>query len=241
MNLLFIIGVLIFVAILLLVIKLTKKVVKTIALGGLVLLIISILLSVWVMKDLNEFRTRFVSEDKTIILADGDTALAGFRFSTGEPVVYTKEEIDLFSVDLAADNYESVRDDSYKLLLFSMESIENIETEEIQFNSEVIDKDTAVAVLRSESPARTYIEMKQGVILDDNLEVSYEDDQELKSMLFMTIFSNYIMQDQLYFFTQYKEGNVFIYPETALFKMIQFVPLALIDTSIKSLAKEVKQ
>jgi hypothetical protein len=58
--------------------------------------------------------------------------------------------------------------------------------------------------------------------------------------VFGTILAEHILSSEnpLFFFSEFKKGNIVIYPQTSLFKTLKFIPLSLIkDASKKVLGK----
>jgi len=65
-------------------------------------------------------------------------------------------------------------------------------------------------------------------------QINIKNNAEFKSFLFILLFQRLIeRQGPIIIFTQYKEGNVIIYPETMMFKFVKRIPNILLDRAIK--------
>ena len=117
------------------------------------------------------------------------------------------------SSSLAEGNYEELLGDSYKLMVFDVDIISDID-EQIVVEDEPISNEDAISFLKSGE--RSTVE---------------------KSYLFADILTYNILSSNnpLFFFSEFKKGNIMIYPETALFKTIKFIP----TTFIKNIGQKV--
>ena len=98
------------------------------------------------------------------------------------------------------------------------------------------------SLLESETPAYDYIESVVGTTtrketLKNQMfsELNIQEDTEYKGILFFMLFGSAIEQQGPFFiFEQYKTGNIIIYQETIMFKLIKFIPSSLVYTMIKA-------
>ena len=98
--------------------------------------------------------------------------------------------------------------------------MDELQTNQIEFAQKTYSKDEAARALKSDNPSEV-LGLREGVSRD-----------ELKAALFSEIFSNYVLNDPLVLFEQYKEGNVRVEPETAVFRFMRFAPVGLIKSLI---------
>ena len=131
----------------------------------------------------------------------------------------TNAQLNEYSSYLKDDDYERILGDSYKLMVFDVEIISNLDTE-IEMEGFRITTDEAASTLKS----------------------SAANPQE-KAALFSVILADEILSsgNPLFFFSEFKEGNIAIYPETALFKTVKLIPLSLIENIGKKIFEEGKE
>ncbi|MDP7610163.1 MAG: hypothetical protein QGH19_00145 [Candidatus Woesearchaeota archaeon] len=179
------------------------------------MIIIMLILSFFIYKDVMDMKDNFGKNSNLLLLEDNDKALTGFVMQE-PPQILTEEQLDQYSTYLADDDYPKVLGSSYKLLLIDIETISNINQESFMVENEELTKNEVLTELRT------------------------SNDIEYRAALFSMIFSNYIIGqgNVLYLLESYKKGNIFIYPETIVFKLMKSVPLSLVKPAIeKTLAK----
>ncbi|MDP6548388.1 MAG: hypothetical protein QF917_05565 [Candidatus Woesearchaeota archaeon] len=191
---------------------------------------ISLLLAVnfyFIYQDLTDLKENFAVSTKKVILVDEEEVLTGFLLN-GEIDYLADEDIAAFSSYLDENNYEKILGDSYKLMIFNVDIISDLETNEIEIREDTITRNRAISILRSGEPF---------ILLGDE---ELESDTQLKAEVFGTILAEHILSSEnpLFFFSEFKKGNIVIYPQTSLFKTLKFIPLSLIkDASKKVLGK----
>lgn len=183
-----------------------KKLFKLFFYVGIVLLIIIALNTFFIYRDIVDLRENFSSSEKKIILVDGSKILTGFLFNGGVSFL-GGNQLDEYSTYLNNGDYEKILGDSYKLMIFDVDIASNLGNE-IDIGGRTILRDDAISILRSEK------------------EISPRE----KAALFSSILSTNILtsQNPLFFFSEFKKGNIRIYPETALFKMVKVAPTFII-------------
>ncbi len=125
------------------------------------------------------------------------------RFLAGFSGKFTEREQPklLAKEELTSLDINSVKSGNY-LFVIKMESLAS---GNIEFNERVYTQKQAFDLLRSEAP------------------------QEIKSTLAVILFSKASENDPLFLFEQIKQGNIRIYPETKIFKLINLVPQSVIE------------
>ncbi len=195
-----------------------KKVFKLMFYAGLIILLLIAANLYFIYKDVNDLNENFSVLTKKVILVDEDEVLTGFLLN-GQVNFITDEQIEEFSSYLAENNYEEILGESYKLMIFDVGIISDLNVDEIEFNDEIITKDDAITFLKSDA------------------------DSGEKADLFGTILADHILDSKnpLFFFSQFRKGNLVIYPETALFKTVKFIPLTFIKDIGKKMFEKTKE
>lgn len=208
--------------------------------GGTIFLIIAITTAFLVM-DIKDYSLKFEDSGKKIILVDGDDVLTGFRLNNGVEYLddYTLESL---SGLLQEGSYDELLGADYKVLVFRIEAIESIKANEFMINNIPLSREDALNILRSGMP---YAMLNEKGLTSSGSQFGLEDKEEnskAKAGLFGTILSDYVfgLHDPLFLFSQVKEKNIYVYPDTILFKTARLVPLSFIERAI-SKAKEAVQ
>jgi len=200
-----IISIIVFVLVLVLIWGVFKKLFKIMFYAG---IIISLLLAAnlyFIYQDFQDLRENFGISEKKVILVDGNEVLTGLLM--GEEVdLLPNSQLRDYSSSLKNNDYEKILGDSYKLMVFDIAIIENLD-KDINLGIKTVTSGEAVATLKSDIS------------------------QEEKAALFSIILADEILtsRNPLFFFSELKDGNIIIYPETALFKTIKLIPVSLIE------------
>jgi|TARA_B100001964_G_C14185010_1_gene578204 hypothetical protein len=159
----------------------------------------------FIYQDFNDLKENFGVSEKKVILVEGNEVLTGLMLN-GDTKLMTNEQLDDYSSYLRDNDYESILGDSYKLMVFDVDIISNLDNE-IELEGKIIAQDDAVAMLKSKNT-----------------------NAGEKAELFSTILADEILSSKspLFFFSEFKDDNIVIYPETALFKTIKIIPLSFI-------------
>ena len=238
MDILSIIGIIIFIALAVLILKLIKSTIKAVMLISSVLTVILIIGVFFVYSDANDFKENFPSVPSLYLLQKDDEIIAGFYgiFSgTTTPSLIGEEQLISYQNNFKENNLSQIRGDYYKIFILKSEVFDSLA--EIRTEEDVFSKETIFSFLESDTPVNDYLKFKNAPIgsRDDLLNsLNIRDDTEFKAVLFTVLFGA-LMEDQGSFviFTQYKKENIIIYPETTLFRLIKIIPLSLLDKVVK--------
>jgi len=182
-----------------------KKLFKLLFYAG---IIISLLLAAnlyFIYQDFQDLRENFSVSEKKVILVDDNVVLTGLLMGEEVDLIPNSRLID-YSSSLKNNNYEEILGDSYKLMVFDIDIIENLD-KDIDLGIETVTSDEAAATLKSDTSS-----------------------SQEKAALFSVILTDEILtsKNPLFFFSEFKDGNIIIYPETALFKTVKLIPLSFI-------------
>jgi len=200
-----IISIIVFIVVLVLIWGIFKKLFKLMFFAGIIISLLLILNLFFIYHDFKDLRENFSVLEKKVILKDGDKVLMGLVLNEDTELMTIKQLND-YSLLLKDDKYDKILDDSYKLMVFDVEIISNLD-DKIEIEDEIFTQDQIITILKSKNT-----------------------DKEEKASIFSTILEDEILSSRnpLFFFSEFKNGNIIIYPETALFKIVKFIPLSFI-------------
>ena len=78
---------------------------------------------------------------------------------------------------------------------------------------------------------------------EDVLSNLKSEDSEEKSALFGAIVEDNVLgsKNPMFFFSELRKGNIKVYPETAAFKSMEFIPLSWIKDTVKKMFEKTKE
>jgi len=210
-----IISIIVFIVVLVLIWGIFKSLFKLMFIAG---IIISLLIAInlfFIYQDFKDLRENFTVSEKKIILVDDNKVLTGLLM--GEEIDFLMDsQLEAYSSSLINNNYEKILGNSYKLMVFDIDIISKLDSD-LDFGVIQMTTDEAVSTLRSDFAS-----------------------PEEKASLFSILLADEILSstNPILFLTEFKNGNIMIYPETILFKTVKFIPLSLIkDVAGKVLYK----
>ena len=211
-----IISIIVFVVVLVFIWGVFKKLFKLLFYVGIIISLLMAANLYFIYQDFQDLRENFASSEKKVILKDGDKILTGLLLNEDTNLM-TNAQLNEYSSYLIDSDYEKILDDSYKLMIFDVEIISNLD-DEIEIENQIFTREQLVTTLKS-------------------------GNNDEKAALFSVILADEILSSRnpLFFLSEFKEGNIMIYPETALFKTIKFIPLSLIEDIGKKIFEKTKE
>lgn len=198
-----IISIIVFVVVLVFIWGVFKKLFKLLFYVGIIISLLMAANLYFIYQDFQDLRENFASSEKKVILKDGDKILTGLLLNEDTNLM-TNAQLNEYSSYLIDSDYEKILDDSYKLMIFDVEIISNLD-DEIEIENQIFTREQLVTTLKS-------------------------GNNDEKAALFSVILADEILSSRnpLLFFSEFKKGNIIIYPETALFKTVKIIPVSFI-------------
>jgi hypothetical protein len=197
-----------------------------------------LLLGALAVFDANDFKEKFSTQPSLVLLEEEGNLVAGYSSIMGEnntPSFVSSEQLASYQTKYEQGNLKDVLGQNYKIFIVkkqALDSIDKISAEGPQLTRQDIDN-----LLASETPIDDFITAQVGNATESQKdlakqqmlsEISIKDDIEFKGTLFQALFGSAIDKEgPLFIFEQYKQGNITIYPETMMFKVLKRMPLFL--------------
>ena len=209
-----IITIIVVVLVLVFVWGIVKKLFKIMFYAGLIIFLLISANLFFIFQDFNDFRQNFGVSEKKVILKDEDRVLTGLVLDEDTNLM-TNTQLNDYSSYLTTDDFDKILGDSYKLLIFDIDIISNLDNE---------------------------IDFENGITTDEAITILNTGSSEEKATVFSIILADEILSSRnpLFFLSEFKEGNIMIYPETALFKAARIIPLTFIKETAKSILIKAK-
>lgn len=206
--------------------KVLKSVFKGIAYIAGAFWIILMIIGIFVYADATELNEKFAGSEKLFLLdIEGDISAGfyGIMDEKKQPKMLTQEQVEMYDGFYKKEKYASILGSYYKVFIFNESSFSEID--KITFNGYEIDNETLMEILASDNAAGYFSEN----VLQGLAKVSVSDD-ELKGNLFAMMVSEGMKKKGSIFLVKHiQTGNVQIYPESAMFKFIRYLPTWLLE------------
>ncbi|MBU3941628.1 MAG: hypothetical protein KKF74_01815 [Nanoarchaeota archaeon] len=221
-----IITIIIFVVVSIVILKIVTKLIKAVLMILIIAFLITSIFGFFTYKDAVELKDNLESKPKLMLLQDNEKIVAGFVATDFE------EEAEFLRISQVAEYQNSFKKQDYKKMLGNNQKMFIIDLkafdlvdEKVNFNGKELSKNFLYSVLKSNDPISLY---KSETGMDPALN-GISDPVEFKSQVFAALFSEAIEKKGTFFiFSEYKEKNIIIYPETAVFKFIGLIPTSFI-------------
>ena len=206
---------------------------------GIVVLLIIAATTFFIYRDIADLRDKLNDSTKKIILVDKNEVLTGFMLKS-QVGFLTGKQLEEFSANLQNKDYSEILGSSYRLMVFDVGIINKLQTDNININGKTITKAYAISVLKSDNPGAM---LRDKRIYETSLKISkkdMEDNSRVKAALFGIILSGEVLspKNPLLLFSGFKEGNIIVYPETAVFKAANMLPLSFVGSAGKAIFRE---
>lgn len=184
---------------------------------GIIIFLLIAINTYFIYQDVMDFKENFGATEKKVLLVDDKEVLTGLLLNEDTHSM-TNQQLQDSSTYLKNKDYEKILGNSYKLMIFDFDIISGL-NDEIELEDRAITKEYAVSILRSDANTNEKADLF-GDILTDNILSS---------------------KNPLFFFSEFKKGNIMIYPETALFKTVKIIPLSFIKDIGKNMFEKTKE
>lgn len=195
-----------------------KKLFKILFFIGIVLFLIIAGTTYYIYQDIVDLRQNLDGSTKKIMLVDNNKVITGFLLN-GEVNLLSDGKLEEYSSHLKEKNYEKILENSYKLMIFNLNIVSDLNTDEIELEDKTISKQDALSDLKSEKGMQEKADLFGAILTEE-------------------VFSP---KNPLFLFSEYKKGNIIVYPETAFFKAVKIMPLGFIRDKAEDMFGKAKE
>lgn len=226
-----------------LVFRLTEHLVK--ALGFVVLLVIGVLVysAYFVGADISDVKSNFFESGKAVLL-ESDKPLAGFVAIDLQksPSGLSDRQLSAISNAVQEKDIDALESMGiYKVILISESVIPKNSVVEIQNVS--FTTGDLLRVLKSSSPRQEFVALAGAGNIQAVASVivsSFPEDAEFKSFIWYNMANHIVLREPLTSVIAYKNGQLKIFPETAVFKVARITPVNILKSVIEDLERKLK-
>ena len=197
-----------------------------------VVIVLVLIGGAFIASDIMDLKENFPNEEKTMLLKGENKALVGsiiISLEDENPTLISQEQLNSYSNYLQEENLKAVLGDSYKLIIIDLDVLRDLEAETFDIGDEY-SKEFLISILESDEPKNLFIEEYGGEPTIDDL--------ELKAAIFGVMFGNI---GPITLIEQYKNENIIFYPETAVFKVMRYLPVSLFKDAMEGIISKVEE
>jgi len=216
--------------------KVVKNVFKAAIYVFVLLAILLFILGVSVYTDAASFRKNIQEKPLSFVLVDDDQVLAGMKIvdmENNEVLLFSQETLSGFESAYENKNFDKILDNSYKVFFFNLSVLKDLNNS-LEYEDYNISSAAGISILESSEPlnfAAGYFAEKKGFTDEKikeqfrkELEQEFNSDQEFKDAVFSLFVAELFPSQTLYIVKNIKKGEIVVYPETAMFKALNYVP-----------------
>jgi len=177
---------------------------------------------VFLFLDAKDFVANFESGKKVFMLEDNSVVKSAIILQNNTPIILYQPEIDQYSAYLKDNDLALVKGDAYKLIMINMQSIEDLPDFEVKYESLTFSKEESLKILTDDAYAEYLKKEKYG---SDSM-YNFKSIYDMRALILSEILTKHFFsqQGQSNLVVQLKNGNVRIYPETLIFKIVKIMP-----------------
>jgi hypothetical protein len=213
------------------VISIIRKLIKLAIFAVIILAVVSLVANGVIQDDFLKIKEKIGSSKQIVLLEDNGEIISGF-VDNNEIMFFEDKELGQLTQYYNKKDFDMIVGENYKLFVVKMAAISGLQDVKVN-NKQVSVKDIEGLLLSGGQIASiTY----EDFMTDLKMEKS-----DMKNGMFAYLYYNYIKitKAPVFFFNNYKEGNMIVYPETAFFKFVKLVPLAWIEEKINKLRDKI--
>ncbi len=201
MNYLLIIAVVIIVLLTILLFKLIRNLFKALFYTLIIFVILSGIFSFFLIKDMRDFSKGMSDNTAIFLLKENDEIVTGFTIENLN--VSTAESLDnigRYNSYYEDEKYDKILDDYYKLFIVDIKAYPESEDFDVVYVKEVFKNEQNIVDLIEE----------------------VEDIPNNPAKTFLLLVINNMRKDPLYLMKEFKNSNLVIYPDSFMFKVLQY-------------------
>ena len=227
-----------------------RLILKTISIIVSISFIVSLLFGYFVYKDINDLRANWPDSDKLVLLAN-DKIYAGMitTFSDTEEAPTFIENLEDYQTAYENEDYDTIKGSNYKLFILKVGMFEKTD-ESFDLGGFTVTKKDAIEAIESDSPVEAVIDSlvllgelpeEQKELLRAQLNNEGGGDLALKGVLFGLLLQDAMSGDALFLIKEIQNGNIVVYPEGTIFKLVRLAPISLIESLAKKVISQVEE
>ncbi len=207
-----------------------KKIIGVIITLSIFTMILMSAFGFFVYKDIVDFKAS-LKNGNTVIMIENNAALSGFTVAGEQGQVLSKEQLATAASQYEKGTLKELQGSSYKLFILTPQFVEAMDSQEFSLEDDPLTKEQVLAILRSSDAVKT----AAGYGISSN-----DLSEEIKAQLLAQVFEEGI-QNPIFMIARVKDHTMKVYPETALFKGMKYIPLTFIKKAVSKVANETKE
>jgi energy-coupling factor transporter transmembrane protein EcfT len=242
MDITFIIGLIVFIIASTIIFKIVGKAFKAVIYISTLFSILILIMGFFVYQDAMDIKENFPDSEKLILL-DVEGKLAAGMYGTlteqQQPEFVSTSKLKEYQANYKS-NMKAIQGDYYKIFIIKESMFDDV-GETLEFGDYSFSKEDALDLLKSEDALEdiaTLMIEEQGLPdtpeLREQLKQQVKSSEEAKALMFGALFTEKMKDPSpVNILNEMKDGNIVIYPETIVFKLVKSMPLSLMQKFVK--------
>src|SRR3989344_5261393 len=222
-----ILAVIVYIVILFLGYYILKSVIKALFFAGTIFVIISLVLGVLMFIDIKDIQENFQTSSKLMIIESNSEVASAFISANNKAEIVNSSKFPQLSSYLKKKDYESLLDGNYKVIIYSLSAVKEMDNFSIEIAGTAFYRDELVNIMQNEGKAKYWSE-----------KLYIPDYHQLRAAVFAELISKKLTgpENIITFVTGLKTGKIKVYPKTIYFKMMKLLPTSFVEARLKSLS-----
>jgi hypothetical protein len=143
------------------------------------------------------------------------------------------EQEDKIMDALNKESYQNLLDDYFKIFFVKVKILDSIKQDKFQIENFNFTKKQISNALVAENPF-------QALGIDKNKVPEEFTASKLKMALFMSTIQDQLTSNPIFLLKEYKDGNIYVYKETIMFKALKYIPVSMVKSIISKAKDKIK-
>ena len=233
MDWLLLFFVILIILVLFIAISIIKKLFKVAFILGIIFVILYFITQGAILNDFDKIKNVLPGSSVEVLLDNDGDIIAGFTENKTIELLENKELVVATELYLEG-KLKELKGNNYKLFIIRIESLKEIEKIKIN-NKEVLGEELIKFFIEN-------VPIESITLEDITIELDIEG-TNMKSALLAYLYEKELKPSKspIFFFKNYKEKNIVVYPETIFFKFTKIIPLTWIDEKINKLKDSIEE
>lgn len=235
MDMLLLLLILFVLAIIFFIISIIKKVIKIAFILAVIFVILFLVTGGSIMSDFNKLKEKIENSSALVLLEDRGEIITGF-IDIGSILLLDSEALSAANDAYKKNELKKIQENHYKIFIIKPTVLS--ELTEIKINNKKVTHQEALGLLLENNPILQ-------ITFEDftaDLEIANKETRNMPAALFADLYEKEIKmtKNPIFFFKNYKEGEITVYPETIFFKFTKLMPLSWLDANLNKLKTTIK-
>ena len=211
---------------------LTHKILKVISFVTGFVVLAFLIIGAFVIVDAKNFQDKMQEENNLFIITSNDNPVA--LIPMGKEQELTSEQESKIMNELSdKSSYQKLSQDYFKLFFVKIKILDSIKQDKFEIENFNFTKQQISDAIIAKNPFPV-------LGINENLVPKELTASKLKMALFMSTIQEQITSNPIFLLKEYKKGNIYVYKETIMFKVIKYIPISFVKSIVNKAKNKIK-